>query len=94
MRAEGGAEAESIRSIKLNAPLDYATQGRAVTTSDYEVLVKRLFAQTQNVSVFGGEDGSFDPSLDVSSTLNMERFLFLLSQPQVQILQQLKRTNW
>ena len=68
LRAEGGAEAESIRSIKLNAPLDYATQGRAVTTSDYEVLVKRLFAQTQAVSVFGGEDGSFDPSLGVSST--------------------------
>ena len=68
LRAEGGAEAESIKSIKLNAPLDYATQGRAVTTSDYEVLVKRLFAQTQAVSVFGGEDGSFDPSLGVSST--------------------------
>lgn len=68
LRAEGGAEAESIRSIKLNAPLDYATQGRAVTTSDYEVLVRRLFAQTQAVSVFGGEDGSFDPSLGVSST--------------------------
>ena len=68
LRAEGGAEAESIKSIKLNAPLDYATQGRAVTTSDYEVLVKRLFAQTQAVSVFGGEDGSFDPSLGVSWT--------------------------
>ena len=68
LRAEGGAEAESIKSIKLNAPLDYATQGRAVTSSDYEVLVKRLFANTQAVSVFGGEEGSFDPSLGVSST--------------------------
>ena len=28
LRAEGGAEAESIRSIKLNGSLDYATQGR------------------------------------------------------------------
>ena len=28
--ASGGAEGESINSIKLNAPLDYASQGRAV----------------------------------------------------------------
>ena len=29
--ASGGAEPESIQSIKFNAPLDYAAQGRAVT---------------------------------------------------------------
>ena len=45
--AIGGAEPETLRSIKLNAPLNYASQGRAVTTSDYESLVKRLFANTQ-----------------------------------------------
>ena len=32
--ATGGAEPESINSIKLNAPLDYASQGRAVTVND------------------------------------------------------------
>ena len=35
--ASGGAEPESIQSIKLNAPLDYAAQGRAVTPEDYKV---------------------------------------------------------
>ena len=35
--AIGGAEPESLRSIKLQAPLDYASQGRAVTTEDYKV---------------------------------------------------------
>jgi len=65
--ASGGAEAESIRSIKLNAPLDYAAQGRAVTTKDYEVYVKKLFPTTQAVSVWGGEDGSYDSSTGVSS---------------------------
>ena len=59
---------ESIQSIKLNAPLDYAAQGRAVTTKDYEVFVKRLFPTTQAVSVWGGEDGSYDSSTGVSST--------------------------
>jgi hypothetical protein len=68
LRAEGGAEPESLKSIKTNAPLDYATQGRAVTTSDFEVLTKRLFPNTQAVSVFGGEDGSYDSSTGVSST--------------------------
>ena len=66
--AVGGAEPESVDSIKLNAPLNYSAQGRAVTTSDYEVYVKRLFPNTQSVSIWGGEDGSFDPSTGVSST--------------------------
>lgn len=65
--AIGGAEPESISSIKLNAPLDYASQGRCVTTNDYKVYVKRLFANTQAVSVWGGEDGSYDTSTGVSS---------------------------
>jgi hypothetical protein len=66
--AIGGSEAESINSIKLKAPLNYSAQGRAVTTSDYEVYVKKLFANTQAVSVWGGEDGSYDSSTGVSST--------------------------
>ena len=68
MRATGGAEPESLSSIKLSAPLNYAAQGRAVTTSDYETYVKKLFPNTQAVNVFGGEDGSYDPSTGVSST--------------------------
>ena len=68
LRATGGAEPESLKSIKLNAPLNYAAQGRAVTTSDYETYVRKLFPNTQAVSVFGGEEGSFDPSTGVSST--------------------------
>ena len=67
-RATGGSEPESIESIKLNAPLDYASQGRCVTTGDYEVYVKRLFPQTQAVSVFGGELGSYNSSTGVTST--------------------------
>jgi len=66
--ASGGSEPETISSIKLNAPLDYASQGRAVTAEDYKVYVRKLFANTQAVSVWGGEDGSFDTSTGVSST--------------------------
>ena len=66
--ATGGAEPESIASVKLNAPLDYAAQGRAVTTNDYKTFVRKLFANAQAVSVWGGEDGSYDTSTGVSST--------------------------
>ena len=65
--AAGGADPETISSIKLNAPLDYAAQGRAVTVDDYKTYTKKLFANTQAVSVWGGEDGSFDTSTGVSS---------------------------
>ena len=66
--ARGGAEGESISSIKLNAPLDYSSQGRAVTANDYKIYVKKLFANTQAVSVWGGEDGSFDSATGLTSS--------------------------
>jgi len=64
--AAGGSEPETIESIKFNAPLDYASQGRCVTTEDYKTYVKQLFANTQAVSVWGGEDGSYDNVTGVS----------------------------
>jgi len=66
--ASGGAEAESLQSIKLNAPLDFAAQGRAVTTEDYRLYARKLFANTSTVSVWGGEDGSYNTSSGVSAT--------------------------
>jgi hypothetical protein len=66
--ASGGDEPETIQSIKLNAPLDYAAQGRAVTTEDYKLYARKLFANTQAVSVWGGEDGSYNTSSGVSAT--------------------------
>tara|TARA_B100000424_G_scaffold89351_1_gene66860 strand:- start:3370 stop:5283 length:1914 start_codon:yes stop_codon:yes gene_type:complete len=67
-QAAGGSTPETLQSIKQNAPLDYAAQGRCVTTSDYEVYVKKLFANTKSVSVWGGETGSYDTSLGVVDT--------------------------
>ena len=65
--ATGGTEPESLDSIKLAAPLDYASQGRCVTSEDYKVFAKKLFPQTQAVQVFGGEGGSYNPSSGVTS---------------------------
>jgi len=63
-----GAEPESLSSIKYNAPLDFASQGRCVTSEDYKVFARKFFPNTQSVQVFGGEAGSFDTSLGVIDT--------------------------
>ncbi len=56
--ASGGAEPETIESIKYNAPLDYSSQGRAVTTQDYKTIVPQVYADTKAIQVWGGEDNN------------------------------------
>jgi hypothetical protein len=57
--SSGGQEIESINSIKKYAPRFYSTQNRAVTASDYEVIIPRIYPEAQSVSVYGGE--TLDP---------------------------------
>ena len=54
--AQGGAEPESIDSIRRNTPHFYSSQDRAVTIDDYKAKVKQLYANSQSVSAWGGED--------------------------------------
>ena len=54
--SQGGSAAESKESIRFNAPLGYATQNRAVTTSDYETIVRSIYPNALSVSAWGGED--------------------------------------
>ena len=93
MLQAGGAEPEGMSSIKLKAPLDYAAQGRAVSTKDYEVYVKKLFANTQAVSVWGGEDGSYDTSTGVSSTPEYGKVFISIKSTTGQSLTTVQKTN-
>lgn len=52
----GGANSESIESIRLNAPRHFQTQERAVTTNDFRSLILQNFSDVKGVNVFGGED--------------------------------------
>ena len=52
----GGSAIESVESVKKNAPQIYASQNRAVTAADYEVLIPRIYPEAESVSAFGGED--------------------------------------
>ena len=54
--AAGGSVSEDIESIKYNAPRHFTTQERAVTTEDYENLLKQNFSEINAVSAYGGED--------------------------------------
>jgi hypothetical protein len=54
--SQGGTEAESKESIRFNAPLNYSAQNRAVTTTDYETIVKSIYPNALSVSAWGGEN--------------------------------------
>ena len=54
--ALGGSERESIDSIKFFAPKSIQIQERAVTSSDYEILLRQRFPEIQSVSVYGGDE--------------------------------------
>ncbi len=54
--ASNGAERESMESIRYFAPKSLQIQERAVTTSDYEILLKSNFPEIQSVAAYGGED--------------------------------------
>ena len=52
----GGKEIESVESVKRFAPKIYSTFNRAVTASDYEALIPKIYPEAESVSVFGGEE--------------------------------------
>ena len=54
--SQGGSESQDNESIRHNAPLHYAAQDRAVTTTDYETLVRSIYPNALSVSAWGGED--------------------------------------
>lgn len=56
--SDGGEEIETISSIKYNAPLNYGAQNRAVTSSDYSVIIRNIYPAIADIIVYGGEEAS------------------------------------
>jgi len=54
--AAGGADRESMRSIRHYAPLAYQSQDRAVTIDDYKSILTKDYPDVESISVWGGED--------------------------------------
>lgn len=75
--ASGGAERESLESIKFLAPKSIQVQERAITASDYEILLRQRFPEIRSVSAYGGDE--LDPvqygRVAISVNLQGEGFL-------------------
>ena len=54
--SSGGAEKESIDSIKFKATKFYTSQNRLVTLNDYKAKVQEYYPNADAVAVWGGED--------------------------------------
>ena len=52
----GGANPESVSSIKKQASKSFATQDRAVTADDYVSIIKKVYASISDIITFGGEE--------------------------------------
>ena len=53
----GGADAENMQSIKINAPLAFAAQQRMVTAEDYKTTIfAKYSALLDDVIAWGGQD--------------------------------------
>lgn len=55
--SQNGSEIESIDSIKRFSPRLYSSQYRAVTSKDYETIIRsKIYPNTESISVVGGEE--------------------------------------
>jgi len=55
-RTYGGADKESIDSIKFYAPRTFEGQNRCVTARDYQTIIPKIYPQATSVNIWGGED--------------------------------------
>lgn len=55
-QASGGAVRETLESIRYFAPKSVQIQERAITTKDFETLLRQRFPQIQAISVYGGDE--------------------------------------
>ena len=54
-KSQLGAAAETLKSVKFNAPRYYSAQNRAVTSKDYEAIIRNIYPNAKYVNAFGGE---------------------------------------
>ena len=54
--SSGGENKETVDRIKYNAPKAYGTQNRAVTSQDYDAIVRKVYPAVSDIIIFGGEE--------------------------------------
>jgi hypothetical protein len=89
--SQNGSDIESIDSIKYFAPKIYSAQHRAVTSRDYEAIIKDIYPDTESVSVVGGEELDPPEFGTVSISIKPKNGTFVSDFNKSRILSQLKQ---
>jgi hypothetical protein len=90
-KAFGGAGIETIESIKINAPASFGAQNRAVTTLDYEAIVRRIYPAISDIISYGGEEDNPPEFGKVKVAIKPRELSFLSSYTKNLILQEIKK---
>ena len=86
-----GGDIEPIDSIKYYAPRLYSSQYRAVTSRDYESIIKKIYPDTESVSVVGGEEMDPPQFGTVQISIKPKNGSFVSDFNKTQILSKLKQ---
>ncbi len=89
--SQNGSDIESVDSIKYFAPKIYSAQHRAVTSRDYEAIIKDIYPDTESVSVVGGEELDPPEFGTVSISIKPKNGTFVSDFNKSRILSQLKQ---
>ncbi|MFZ9728525.1 MAG: hypothetical protein ACO3CD_05885 [Candidatus Nanopelagicaceae bacterium] len=89
--ANGGAEIETISSIKYNAPKFFGTQDRAVTSNDYGSIVRKIYPAISDIIIFGGEEDDPPEYGKVKIVIKPEQASFLSTSTKKGIVDKLKK---
>jgi hypothetical protein len=89
--SSGGEDRETVKKIKYNAPKIYAAQNRAVTSNDYDALIRRIYPSVSDIIIFGGEDQVPPQYGRVFIAIKPEDASYLTSITKQQIRQELKK---
>jgi hypothetical protein len=90
-KAFGGSNIETIDSIKINAPAMYGTQNRAVTSSDYTAIIRRVYPVASDIITFGGEEADPPEYGKVKIAIKPRNLSFLSSYTKKIILDELRK---
>ena len=89
--SQNGGDIESIDSIKYFAPKIYSAQSRAVTARDYEAIIKKIYPDTESVSVVGGEELDPPEYGTVTISIKPKNGTFISDFNKTRVLSQLKQ---
>lgn len=89
----GGADEESVESIKFNAMKSFSSQDRAVTADDYKSIILRQNPDIEDCYTYGGENLD-DPAFgSVYAAIKMRDGLFLTENKKNRIRSKIREKN-